>query len=346
MAKIIPGDNMNHEIDLEKYAVHTDLAIDYVENKEFNEVKLYGNIKVTNTVLDEIMAKEINKKAGRYITIQFNDITDYSNREEVKKVFTSELKKLLKLDSNSKVLIVGLGNSKSTPDALGPLVIDNILITNHLFEYSKVEDGFIRTYGIKPGVLASTGIETSDFVKGIVDEIKPNLLVVIDALASGSIDRVNKTIQITDTGISPGGGIGNKRKEISYETLGIDVIAIGVPTVVDAVTIVSDTINYIYKHYSYNKMNINNPKNKLISILNNNYLKEDIEINENDKKNLLGIIGNFKEEELKELIFEVLTPIGYNLIVTPKEIDFIVEILSDIISSGINASLHDNVDNL
>lgn len=337
---------MNHEIDLEKYTVHTDLAIDYVENKEFNEVNLYDDIKVTNTVLTEKLAREINKKPGRYITIQFEDVTDYSNKEKVKKVFANELKKIVEINSESRVLIVGLGNNKSTPDALGPLVIDNILITNHLFEYSNVEDGFIRTFGIKPGVFAATGIETSDFIKGIVKEINPDLIIAIDALASGSVERLNKTIQITDTGISPGGGIGNKRKEISYEEFGVKVIAIGVPTVVDAVTIVSDTINYMYKHYSYNKMNIKNPKNKLISALNNNYLKENIEVEESDKKNLLGIIGNFKEEELRELIFEVLTPIGYNLMVTPKEIDFIIEILSDIISSGINNALHENVDNL
>ena len=337
---------MNHEIDLEKYTVHTDLAIDYVENKEFNEVNLYDDIKVTNTVLTEKLAREINKKPGRYITIQFEDVTDYSNKEKVKKVFTNELKKIVEINSESRVLIVGLWKNKSTPDALGPLVIDNILITNHLFEYSNVEDGFIRTFGIKPGVFAATVIETSDFIKGIVKEINRDLIIAIDALASGSVERLNKTIQITDTGISPGGGIGNKRKEISYEEFGVKVIAIGVPTVVDAVTIVSDTINYMYKHYSYNKMNIKNPKNKLISALNNNYLKENIEVEESDKKNLLGIIGNFKEEELRELIFEVLTPIGYNLMVTPKEIDFIIEILSDIISSGINNALHENVDNL
>ena len=183
-------------------------------------------------------------------------------------------------------------------------------------------------------------------VKDVLKEINPDLIIAIDALASGSVERLNKTIQITDTGISPGGGIGNKRKEISYEEFGVKVIAIGVPTVVDAVTIVSDTINYMYKHYSYNKLNIKNPKNKLISALNNNYLKENIEVEESDKKSLLGIIGNFKEEELRELIFEVLTQIGYNLMVTPKEIDFIIEILSDIISSGINNALHENVDNL
>ena len=125
-------------------------------------------------------------------------------------------------------------------------------------------------------VIAATGIETSDFIKGIVKEINPDLIIAIDALASGSVERLNKTIQITDTGISPGGGIGNKRKEISYEEFGVKVIAIGVPTVVDAVTIVSDTINYMYKHYSYNKMNIKNPKNKLISALNNNYLTSSI----------------------------------------------------------------------
>lgn len=337
---------MNHEIDLKNYAVHTDLAIDYLENNKINKVKNYDDVRVTTTVLDEKLASSIDKKEGTYITLQFEDITDYNNKEKVTKIFSNELKKIINVNDNSKILIVGLGNSKSTPDALGPIVVDNILITNHLFECSKVESGFSRTYGIKPGVFATTGIETSDFIKGIVNEINPDMVIVIDALASGSIDRVNKTIQITNTGIYPGSGIGNKRKEISFETLGVEVIAIGVPTVVDAVTIVSDTINYMCKHYSYTKNTINKPKNKLVSVFNNNYLKDEIEVNELDKKNLLGIIGNFNDEELKELIFEVLTPIGYNLMVTPKEIDFVIEKIGEIIANGINIALHKNVDNL
>ena len=147
---------------------------------------------------------------------------------------------------------------------------------------------------------------------------------------------------MTDTGIHPGSGIGNSRKEISYETLNIPCIAIGVPTVVDAITIVSDTINYMHKHYTYSKLNINNPINKLMAY-SPNYLKEKITLNKKDKEALLGIVGTLEDNEIKQLLFEVLTPIGFNLMVTPKEVDFLIEKLSLIIGNGINKSLHYNV---
>ena len=187
--------------------------------------------------------------------------------------------------------------------------------------------------------MGNTGMETSDIIGSIIKTIKPSFLIVIDALASQSLDRVNRTIQITDTGISPGGGIGNNRKEISEDILGIPVFAVGVPTTVDAVTIVSDTINYMYKHFSYLKNNINNPSNKLM-IGTPNYLKKNITIDEKDKSDLLGLVGNLTENETRQLISEVLTPVGYNLMVTPKEVDFIIEKLSDVIGNGINKVIH------
>ena len=176
-------------------------------------------------------------------------------------------------------------------------------------------------------------------IKNAVKSSKPDFLIVIDALASGSIERVNKTIQITDTGISPGSGIGNSRKEISIDTIGIPVIAIGVPTVVDAVTVVSDTINYMHKNYAFNKKYLTNPMSRLISNTKINYLKEKIDIKEEDKSYLLGLVGTLTESEIKQLIYEVLTPIGYNLMVTPKEVDFEIKILSEIISGSINKVL-------
>ena len=146
---------------------------------------------------------------------------------------------------------------------------------------------------------------------------------------------------MTDSGINPGSGVGNKRKEISSETIGVPVIAVGVPTVVDAASIVSDTIKYMHKHYAYNKANINNPVQKLK--LKVNYLNKDIEINAEDKKNLLGFIGSLDESEVKSLIYEILSPIGYNLMVTPKEEDFIVERMSEVLGEGINSALHEKV---
>ena len=182
-----------------------------------------------------------------------------------------------------------------------------------------------------------------DFIsKRIVDTSNPSFLIVIDALASSSVERVNKTIQITNTGIHPGSGVGNSRKEISFETIHKPVVAIGVPTVVDAVTIVSDTINYMYKHFSYTKKYIKNPASRL-AIGSSNYLKKGIEIDNNDKENLFGLVGKLDDESIRLLIAEVLSPIGYNLMVTPKEVDFIIEKLSSIISSGINHALHKNI---
>ena len=254
---------MNHEIDLSKYQIRTDLAIEAIENiSEISGIKskeeIIDEIKVTNVFVDNEGSKKINKKKGNYITIEFEDITDFNNKEKVKEIFSQKLKELidtLNIDNNKDILVIGLGNDKSTPDALGPMSVNNILVTRHLFIYNEVEEGFKKVAAINPGVMGQTGIETSDFIKAIVKAIKPTLVIAIDSLASQSIERVNKTIQLTDTGIHPGSGVGNSRKEISINTIGVPVIAIGVPTVVDAVTIVSDTINYMYKHYAYTKEN-------------------------------------------------------------------------------------------
>ena len=340
---------MGHNIDLSNYKIRTDLAIEAIDNKKIKGITskeiIEDGIKVTEVMIDEEASQIINKKKGNYITIEFEDVTDYENGKKVEKKFSSELTKLinkLNIDKEASCLIVGLGNSKSTPDSLGPLVINNVLVTNHLFELEEVTDGYRRVSVLVPGVMGQTGLETSEVISSLVDKFKPNFLIAIDALASQSIERVNKTIQMTDTGIHPGSGIGNSRKEISYETLKIPCIAIGVPTVVDAITIVSDTINYMHKHYTYSKININNPLNKLMAY-SPHYIKEKITLNKKDKETLLGIVGTLEENEVKQLLFEVLTPIGFNLMVTPKEVDFLVEKLSLIIGNGINKALHYNI---
>ena len=341
------GDNMKHEIDLKKYQVHTDLAIEDIEStieNNYSKVeKINDNITITNVFIDSENSKKINKRIGNYITIEFKDATDYLNCEKLKEIVQKELIKILEknnIKDSDSCMIIGLGNRDSTPDSLGPLTLDNIVVTNHLFTYGSVEDGFRKTYAFEPGVMSETGLETSDLLTNIIKGIKPNFIIVIDALASGSIDRLNKTIQITDTGINPGSGVGNNRKEISKDITGIPVIAIGIPTVVDAVTIVSDTINYIYKNYAYMKNNKDDPKQKLTLSSQINYLKKNYDITKEEKTNLLGILGTLSDEEIKELIYEILTPIGYNLMVTPKEVDFILKKLSNILSDSINAALH------
>ena len=342
---------MGHEIRLEKKNLRTDLIIENLENnkKTDNFIKeKTENIIVTDIVLDENQSKEIGKKKGHYITIEFEDITDYENRKKVTKIFSQQLKKILKennIKKDASVLVIGLGNDKSTPDALGPLTIENILVTRHLEEIGELEIGFRNVSVLSPGVMGTTGIETSELIFGAIKHVKPDFLLVIDALASQSITRVNKTIQITDTGIHPGSGIGNKRKEISKETMEIPVIAVGVPTVVDAVTIVSDTIHYMYKHYAYMKKNIKNPMHKLV-VGDINYLKKNVEIEKEDKEILFGMLGNLNEIETKNLIYEVLSPIGYNLMVTPKEVDFVVEKLALVLGEGINTAFHKNVTHL
>lgn len=333
---------MNKEVDLSKYQIRTDLTIEELENNS----KLKGvscknskldDIKITEVILEE--KNDLNKKKGAYITLEFDDITDSKNSTKVSEVLINVLKKIIRIEKHSYGLIVGLGNDKSTPDSLGPLTIKNIIVTNHIFILDELSDNYSRISAINPGVMGETGIETSDIIESVVKKIKPDYLIVIDSLASKSIERLNKTIQITNTGIHPGSGIGNKRKEISCDTLGIPVIAIGVPTVVDAAVIVSDTIDFIYKNYEFNKKYSNNPKSKL-TFNNVNYLNSDIKENKEEKEKLLGLLGTLNEYELETFIYEVLNPIGYNFMVTPKEIDFIIDKLADIISNAINKTVH------
>ena len=280
-----------------------------------------------------------------YTTIYFDDVTDKDNFNEVEKIFKNELAKMFEIEHITKdksCMIIGLGNSKSTPDALGPKTSQKIIVTKHIYELvGYLEEGYRICSSFIPGVMGTTGIETSDIIKGIMTYSKPDFLIIIDALASDSIDRVCKTIQITNAGINPGSGIGNSRKEISKDILDIPVIAIGIPMVVDAVTIVSDTINLMEKHFSYNIKNKDNKKNKLIPFNMQNYLKEkDLSLNADEKNYFLGKVGTLKDYEKKSLIFDVLTPIGYNLMVTPKEVDFLIEKLSDLIATGINKTIH------
>ena len=337
------------EKDLKSLNIRTDLVTDIIPNINTTvneETYEENNIRVSNIFLDSKSSKLIGKKKGNYTTIFFEDITDKDNYNNVLNILIKELHKIINKTSLKKdysSLIIGLGNIKSTPDSLGPKVIENIIVTKHIYDYYKsLEKGYKITEAFSPGVKGTTGIETSDIISSIIKLEKPDLLFVIDALASDSIDRVCKTIQITDAGINPGSGIGNERKEISYETLNIPVIAIGVPMVVDAVTIVSDTINYMEKHFSYNIKNINNPINKLIPSSMQNYLKEkDLNLTNNEKTYFFGKIGNLTKLEKRSLIFDVLTPIGNNLMVTPKEVDFVIDKLSNLISTGINNTIHE-----
>lgn len=333
-----------HSINLGKYELRTDMAIDLIEKNESKiEQKISEENGIKTTYIKLEKDNDLGKKEGTYITIEFGDVTDTDIKEDVSKALARELKNILKTinyNMGMKTLVIGLGNIKSTPDALGPMVSNNIIVTKHLFDMDvDVDKNFSCVSTIYPGVTGSTGIETLSIIKGVVCETKPDLVIIVDALASTSLERINRSIQLSDSGIMPGSGVGNKRMEISKDTLDVPVIAIGVPTVVDAAVIVFDTINYMFKNYAYNKKLEQSKSAKLI-IKSVNYLKKNVKVEEDDKRKLLGLIGDLSSDELLRLTYEVLDPTGYNFMVTPKEVDFVMEKLSDIVSYAINHTLH------
>ncbi len=338
-----------NRIDLSKFNIRSDLIVESLNNKDYIEEKKDGNIKVSKVIVDKNNKDIINKKEGFYITIEFEDITNYEDRENVGKCLEQEIRKLLDINgikTNDDVMVIGLGNIKSTADSLGPKVIENILVTRHLFSLNtNVKDKMRSVCAISPGVMGTTGLETSDVITSIISKIKPKFVIIIDSLCACNVERLNKTVQLTDTGIYPGSGVGNHRKEISKDTLGIPVIAIGIPTVVESSTIVNDTIDYLFMHLSYLKDNYE--ESKLIVKRFDNYLEKikNNNLSDKEKEQIGGIIGSLNEVDKKNLINEVLNSIDYNLIVTPKEIDFLIDKLSDVVSSSINNALHDAVNN-
>lgn len=286
----------------------TDLAIE--EGVGENENYKINEIDVSKTMVSKDMEEKYHKKEGLYYTINVP-----SNKDGIRDVIQplsqvlKEVYSYLGINENNKCLIIGLGNDNITPDALGPKVLDDILVTKHFIENT---EGLRDVSAMAPGVMGQTGMETSIIVSSVSNTTKPDFLIVIDALASSSIERVNKTIQITTAGINPGSGIGNKRKEISRDTLNIPVIAIGIPTVVDAVSITNDIMNYTV-----------------------NQLKE------STKEEFLGVIGRIDNEDFRKLLLESLPYENY--MVTSKDIDEAMNELSKIVAEAINISLHKNV---
>lgn len=362
---------MKNELDLSKYSIRTDLAIEARQlaiehqgvaiERDVSQIKgvvikerNIDDIKVSLVEVTAAGEQAIGKKEGNYVTIEVQGIREQNTETQAKveKILATELAHFLNRKNISKdmsCLVVGLGNWNVTPDALGPAVVENLVVTRHLFELQPhaVEEGFRSVSAISPGVMGITGIETSDIILGVIEKSKPDFLIVVDALAARSIERVNSTIQISDTGIHPGSGVGNKRKELSQETLGIPVIAIGVPTVVDAVSITSDAIDFILKHFGKEIREGDQPSRSLIpagfSFGKRKKLTEDDLPGETERQTFLGIVGSLAEEEKRKLIYEVLSPIGHNLMVTPKEVDVFIEDMANLLANGLNAALHDSV---
>lgn len=329
-----------HVVDLGKYDLRSDLIIENNSKDYVKESYVEKDIKVDYIKLEK--NNILNKKQGDYITISFQDITDINNFQMVLKVLEKELLRIFSLSNikkEAKCLIIGLGNSKSTPDSLGYETVKNIIVTRHLYELGEVDKKYRNVSVLEPNVIGNTGIESRDVIMGVIKETTPDFIIAIDSLSASNIERIQKTIQITNTGIQPGSGIGNNRGELSIDTIKIPVIAIGVPTVVSIAVIVHDTINYLIKKVSYHKKNF--LKDKLTPSYNINYLKASEDLTIEEKKELLGLVGSLNEEEIKELIYEVLNPIGYNLIVSTKEIDFIIEKLGKLLGDGLNEVLHE-----
>ena len=294
-----------------------------IEGIEYKTEKCDSYTLTTVDVLNSRGEEAIGKKIGTYITVDCPKIRENDDEafDKVSAALGDILEKMLNLKKYHTVLAVGLGNWNVTPDALGPKVVSKLLVTRHLFEFipEKIPDTLQALCAISPGVLGITGIETSEIVKGICDKVRPDVIIAIDALASRKIERISTSIQISDTGITPGAGIGNKRRGLDEEYLGARVIAIGVPTVVDAATVANDTIEI---------------------------LCENIKRSEGLNKEIGKALELTDNEMRYPLIKEVLNPFVGDLIVTPKEVDEIIDDVSKIIANGINRAVHKDTENL
>ena len=312
---------------MSRFQVRTDLALETREKFEEDNVEIKGvrieeesaqegEIKITNVVIEtENGAKVMGKPKGTYITLEAPNMNEQD--EDYHREISLQLAKVLKRLMPEKeppisILVAGLGNREVTPDALGPRVVENLMITRHVIQefgkYAFGEEIQNPVSSIVPGVMAQTGMESMEIIRGVIEETKPDCVIAIDALAARSTKRLARTIQITDTGINPGSGVGNHRHGLNKESLGIPVIAIGIPTVVDAATIVSDTMHTLIQAMSKSE-----------------YLKS-----------LGNSLDSLSDAEQHDLIRELLSPSLNTMFVTPKDIDEAVKRLSFTVSEGLN----------
>ncbi len=310
----------------------TDLALEahelYRESESKEEVpgvvvdtERLKKINITRVhIKNEQGEKALGKTVGSYVTLEIPTLIhkEQETFEDTIAVLADELKRLLKLEENSSVLVVGLGNWQITADSLGPKVTSSVLVTRHMFELmpKEIEEGVRPVCAFSPGVLGLTGIETSEIIKGVVERVKPSAIIAIDSLAARRLSRVSTTIQLADTGITPGAGVGNKRQALTQSELGVPVIAMGVPTVVDAATMANDTIDLVIDHLMRQTEKDSGFYNTLKNL---------------DRSEKYEIIRQAQGEELG------------GLIVTPKEVDEIIEDIAEIISNAISIALHDSI---
>ena len=315
---------------IEKYSVRTDLALEEKERFESDNVEISGvvleedydetlEIRITRVKIEtENGAKAMGKPAGVYLTLEAPNLAvpDEDYHREISEKLADHMEELLRENhlagQDISVLVVGLGNRQVTPDALGPYVADNLCVTRHIVrEYGKYAMGMERAQlvsAIVPGVMGQTGMETLEIVKGVVTETKPDLVIAVDALAARNSRRLNRTIQIADTGIHPGSGVGNHRNGLTRETLGVPVIGIGVPTVVDAATIVSDTMENLIQAMETSET----------------------------LKGVGEVLKMYNNAEKYELVKELISPHLNGMFVTPKDEDEMVKQISYTISESLN----------
>lgn len=299
--------------------IRTDLAM---ETKEMRGGNISGVISRTReksggaVTTVEITtaegARSMGRPIGAYVTIEAEDISGAEGRKAAARLLKDELSLMLEGKKAEKVLVVGLGNHLMTPDSIGVSAAENIFVTRHLREHMPEEFGGARCVSaIVPGVLGLTGIETGETVSAVADKIKPDLIIAADALASRSLSRIGRTFQLTDTGISPGSGVGNSRKELSEKTLGVPVIAVGVPMVADAATVADDAIRCVMDK-----------------------MKDDA------GDETLKMLKSLEDNDRYAVIYEALEPNAANMFVTPKDVDAIADRVSEILRDGINGALH------
>jgi len=267
----------------------------------------------TVTITNKQGEQELGRPKGNYITIDAPEIKEnnFLEHKKISETLSQTLQKVMSLREESSILIVGLGNWQATPDSLGPKVVRKIMVTRHLFNYTpeEMEGNMRKVAAVSPGVLGITGIETAEIIKGLVEHIRPDYVVAIDALAAGALERIGTTIQISDTGISPGSGIGNHRKGLNENTLGCRVIAIGVPTVVNAVVIAHKTVEELFSQME-------------------------------TEPALAAIYNEDNEEVLMGVLDRALAPFQDSLMVTPKEVDDLIDRTSKIIANALNICIH------
>ena len=305
--------------------VRTDLALEAIGTSQplpgvqVQEERGQGYVVTRVTVTSPEAARRLGKPPGRYVTIESPGFRkrDRELQERVANVLARELAAMLPDRPDASFFVVGLGNWNATPDSLGPEVVHRLLVTRHLQDYvpEDLKGGLRSVAALAPGVLGLTGIETGDVIRGIVQQIRPDMVIAVDALAARNIERIMTTIQIADTGIYPGSGVGNHRAAVTRETLGIPVIAIGVPTVVHAHTIAYDTLDALTRSLQ-------------------------------SQSTLFRTLGQMPEPDKRRLIEEVLGPAVGDLMVTPKEIDVFVEEMATVVASGLNAALHPRLDEI